>query len=54
MSNITLNKNKKQQTHKDYIVDCNKRKFYNLEISKKLNNAINSEEEFLQNMADLD
>lgn len=54
MSNITLNKNKKQQTHKDYIVDCNKRKFYNLEISKKLNNAINSEEEFLQNMADID
>lgn len=53
MSNIKLLHTKPQKTHKEYLADCQERKYYNQEISKKLTNALQKEEQNLAVLSDI-
>lgn len=54
MSNIKLLNTKPQKTHKEYLEDCNQRKYYNQVIAKKLHNALQFEDENLQGLSSMD
>lgn len=53
MSNIKLLHTKPQKTQKEYLADCQERKYYNQEISKKLTNALQKEEQNLAILSDI-